>query len=121
MSRAIIHDLGFPSPQLQTIHHRGLGFIYRTDFEWPEYGLIGEYDGAGKYLKLDRRGTSDPGEAVASEKRREDYLRKETGYTFARWGTPELHSPSAIRKLLIGAGLPLINPAKLPKTSHAPN
>jgi hypothetical protein len=108
MSRALIHELGFPEPQLQTIHNRGGGGFYRTDFEWPEYRVIGEYDGVGKYLKSDQLGSKTPGEAVYAEKRREDELRRTSGSTVARWGTPELRAPAILRRILLDAGLPIM-------------
>ncbi|GGF25662.1 hypothetical protein GCM10011399_18940 [Subtercola lobariae] len=105
-ARVLMHALGFPPPALQTEHRNPRGGNYFTDFEWPEYRLIGELDGRGKYLKTEYLGRMSPGEAVVEEKIREDHLRAE-GFRFARWTTDELHNPARFRPLLLGAGLPV--------------
>jgi hypothetical protein len=40
-SRALIHVLGLAAPVLQHAFYDSDGFIGRTDFFWPEYGVIG--------------------------------------------------------------------------------
>lgn len=75
---------GIPEPELQfTIVGADGAFVARTDFGWPEFGLVGEVDGRAKYGDLLR-----PGEtaemAVMNEKRREDRIR-EAGYWIVRW------------------------------------
>ncbi len=51
------------------------GTTYWTDFLWPEHGVIGECDGARKYV--------DP-EILLQEKRRQIALER-AGYTVIRW------------------------------------
>lgn len=49
-ARAVFHENGLPPPVLQApIMGTDNKLTARTDFCWPEYGAIGEADGAGKY------------------------------------------------------------------------
>ena len=54
-----------------------------TDWWWPEYGLLGEFDGRIKYGRLLKPG-QDPGEVVFAEKNREDILREISGCRMIR-------------------------------------
>lgn len=105
MSRAVIHLLGFPPPLLQ-VEHRADGRCEFTDFEWPEFGLIGEFDGVGKYTRDEYLHGRTPAEVVILEKQREDRLRRATGSTFARWGWDAALRVSPLRDLLLSQGLP---------------
>ena len=49
LSRAVIHELGFPAPMVQVEHLTASGHRYLTDVEWPGWRLAGEFDGKGKY------------------------------------------------------------------------
>lgn len=80
VSRAVIHWLGYSAPVLQKPFHVE-GFKDRVDFYWPEWDIIGESDGYGKY------DDPDPEKVKANliaEKVREDRLRRHT-HGFARW------------------------------------
>jgi len=80
VSRAVIHWLGYPIPVLQKQYHVE-GFHDRVDFYWPEWDVIGESDGYGKY------DDADPEKVKANliaEKVREDRLRRHS-HGFARW------------------------------------
>jgi hypothetical protein len=81
-SRVLLHRLRLPRPvlQWQVPARRWVG---RTDFGWPELGTVGEFDGRITYGRLLRRGQT-PGDAVFTEKRREDAIR-EAGYRVVRW------------------------------------
>jgi len=105
LSRAAIHELGFPAPELQVEHLTARGNRYFTDVEWPERRLAGEFDGEGKYLKAEYLGRMTAGEAVVKEKRREDELRA-SGLRFARWGWDDALSGHLLRGILVEAGLP---------------
>lgn len=48
LSRAQMHVLGFPAPRLQTRMPQPDGPDDIVDFDWPEFGLFGEFDGHGK-------------------------------------------------------------------------
>ena len=105
ISRVVIHQLGFPTPLLQVRHDNPRGGSYFTDTEWPEFRLIGEFDGKGKYLKEEYLGRMSPGEAVYEEKVREDHLRAE-GNGLVRWGWDEIREPALLKHILLRAGLP---------------
>ncbi len=106
LSRALIHELGFPRPELQTRHRRPGGGYDVTDFEWPEHALIGEFDGRAKYERDEYRAGRTPGEVVFDEKVREDRLRAQ-GKTVARWIWSDLMPPTGLRATLLTKGLPL--------------
>ncbi|MCU1481964.1 MAG: hypothetical protein JWQ19_2750 [Subtercola sp.] len=105
LSRILVLESGFPSPELQTEHANPDGGKYFTDFEWPRHRIVGEFDGRGKYLKDEFLQGRAPGDVVYAEKRREDHLRAE-GNTVVRWGWHELHHPGLLVALLGSAGLP---------------
>lgn len=105
LSRGVIHELGFPTPRLQTRHVID-GAEYFTDFEWPEHQVIGEFDGLGKYLRDEYLRGRTTAEAVLDEKRRENRLRRATGSTVARWEWADALKLAPLRAILIEAGLP---------------
>ena len=80
------------------------GFIARTDFFWPEYGVVGEFDGDAKYLDdelLDGRSTR---ETILAEKKREDRLRA-LGYAVVRWDWNAVKNPEVLRRTLEAGGV----------------
>jgi len=107
LSRVAIFELGFPDPELQCPHRNPRGGSYFTDHEWEKYLVIGEFDGKGKYLKEEYLRGRTPGDVVYEEKIREDHLRAE-GFTVVRWGWAELADRAMLRRILVGAGLPVI-------------
>ena len=51
LSRLTFLDFGLPTPETQVeIFNEHGAEIARVDFLWPEYGVIGECDGFGKYF-----------------------------------------------------------------------
>lgn len=79
-----------PEPVLQYEVRDNAGtLVGRSDFCWPEHGLLGEFDGVQKYGRLLRLGET-PGDAVVREKVREDALRSITGFMMVRLIWPEL-------------------------------
>jgi len=58
--------------------------VGRTDFAWPDYGVLGEFDGMVKYTRHLRPGES-PGDALRREKVREDRIRELTGWLMIRF------------------------------------
>lgn len=107
LSRIRIFELGFPTPMLQCRHINPRGGYYFTDFEWPDYKTIGEFDGLGKYLKEEYLRSLTPGQAVVEEKIREDHLRAENN-AFARWEPDDVFHPAQLRRILLQAGLPIV-------------
>ncbi len=77
-SRARLHKLGLPPPELQAeICDEAGVFVARVDFLWAELGVVGEADGRAKYAK----GAAD---VLWQEKQREDAIRR-LGWEVVRW------------------------------------
>jgi hypothetical protein len=110
ISRVVIHRLGFPKPVLQFVFTDAAGRVI-VDFWWPEYSLVGEFDGQGKYLRDEYTGGRSIATVVLAEKDRENRLRAH-GPTVVRWGWTEAMSPPLLRRKLLAAGL------ALPETSQ---
>jgi hypothetical protein len=107
VSRVLLDDFGFPPPLLQVRHAAppGLGRWFYTDFEWPQFGLAGEFDGRAKFLKPEYLAGRNPSQVAFDEKMREDALRKELR-AVARWTWDYLVTPILLRDLLVKCGLP---------------
>ena len=88
--RFVPAPLGVPDPEQVRLAVRG-GKRFRVDFFWPQWRLIGEADGFGKY------GT-EPEEIRrnwAAERRRQAQL-EDAGYVVIRWTWADLQDPRAI-------------------------
>lgn len=107
LSRARIHSLGFPEPELQASFHDDDGFVARTDFHWRKYRVIGEFDGDAKYLRDEYLGSLSSREAVLAEKKREDRLRA-LGFAVVRWDWATANDPDRLKRKLAAAGLPAV-------------
>ena len=84
LGRYLMWTQHLPEPELQfEVRDRWGHLIGVTDFAWPEYRLLGEFDGMAKYGRLLKDGET-PGQAVEREKNREDALREETGWLMVR-------------------------------------
>ncbi|MCW2784527.1 MAG: hypothetical protein JWP74_1044 [Marmoricola sp.] len=90
--RFLFYQYGLPKPQLQYVVRDGSDLIGNTDFGWPEYGVLGEFDGRVKYEKYLRPGET-PADAVIREKLREDRMREATGYSFIRFTWADFYKP----------------------------
>lgn len=73
LTHLALHDSGFPEPEPQTWLLGADGKRYRVDFFWPQYGLVLEADGRGKYQD----------DQLWAEKRRELALTR-AGYRVVR-------------------------------------
>lgn len=93
-SRFLFWAHGLPKPELQYPVYDGSELVGMCDFAWPEYGVLGEFDGRVKYGRYLRPGES-PGDAVFREKVREDRLREITGWRMIRLIWSDLNSPTA--------------------------
>lgn len=106
-SRVLIERAGFPRPLLQVGFEDAGGLIGYVDFFWPDFRLIGEFDGLEKYSKQAYLAGRVPSEVVTDEKIREDRLRAtETEPGVSRWIWLTLMAPPALERQLRGAGLP---------------
>jgi hypothetical protein len=95
LSRYLMWTQHLPEPRLQFEVYDEFGnLIGRCDFAWPEYGLLGEFDGKEKYGRLRLEGETVQ-QAVVREKTREDALREATGWLMIRLIWRELFTPSA--------------------------
>lgn len=91
-TRHLLWQQNVPAPQLQYRIWAGRRLVGRTDFAWPELGLLGEFDGMVKYGRL-LKPHEDPADAVVREKRREDELRELTGWRMIRFVWADLAQP----------------------------
>jgi hypothetical protein len=98
VSRVRIADDGFPAPVLQPWFETDRG-AFRTDFSWPAFGIIGEFDGLVKY-------GGDPGTLIAEKRREEALGRHRDVRAIRRWTWSDLAIPGALYSLLRSAGLP---------------
>lgn len=105
VSRAVMHWQGFPEPLLQA-EHRVAGRVYRSDFCWPEFRVLGEVDG---WIKYSRDDPSEAASALRDEKRREDALRR-AGWRIARWDYVGALRGDGPYDALRAAGLPVTRP-----------
>ncbi|MFP5311857.1 MAG: hypothetical protein ACLGH7_05550 [Actinomycetes bacterium] len=105
LSRAQMHLLGFPAPMLQAKLRQEGSLLARTDFFWPKYRLIGEFDGDVKYLSDDYLGTRTARQAVLAEKKREDRLRA-AGFRVVRWDWATASDSARFTACLRQAGMP---------------
>lgn len=103
-SRVQVADAGLPAPLLQARFDDRLGLIGFVDFYWPDFGLIGEFDGLVKYSDPAMLAGRTPAQALTDEKRREDRLRG-TGPRVARWVWATLRARGALAAQLRAAGL----------------
>ncbi|HEY8913816.1 hypothetical protein [Lacisediminihabitans sp.] len=106
LSRVNIHELGFPAPVLQARFEDYRGHIGDTDFWWPGFGLIGEFDGLVKYTRNEYTNGRSVDEVMIEEKVREDRLRAR-GPSVSRWLWGTAMRPRELFRQLSAAGLKL--------------
>lgn len=84
-----------PAPMLQARIRDECGrFVARVDFYWPEFGVVGEADGAMKYT--DRT-------VLIAEKHRQEAL-EELGLIVVRWSWDDvIHRPRVLQTRLARA------------------
>lgn len=91
---------GLPRPDLQRAVADASGHAFAfTDFAWDEFSLFGEFDGRGKFLRGLRPGETS-GDVVFREKRREDKIRRLTGWRFVRLAWADLAAPARTAALI---------------------
>jgi hypothetical protein len=104
LSRVMFLEIGWPAPILQQPFFDVAGKIGEVDFWWPEFGLVGEFDGFVKYSRGDMLHGRTPAEAAVDEKRREDRLRAHRDVRgFARWMWSDLSQRGRLRSILQSA------------------
>ena len=96
-SRGVMICAGLPLPALQVcLYDRDGQFLARPDFFWKDRGIVGEYDGEGKYAGAFG---GAPERVFQSEKRRQAALEAE-GYFVLRWGKEVLRQPGELARRL---------------------
>lgn len=95
-SRAVMHEWGFPAPELQHQFDTAQG-PRRVDFWWPEVGIAGEFDGRIKYAE-------SPEAAHWEEKQRANALF-DLGVPLVRWTWLDLAQRAPFVRRLDAAGL----------------
>jgi hypothetical protein len=94
LGRQLMWRTHLPEPILQfEVYDEHGQLVGRCDWAWPEYGLLGEFDGKEKYGRLRREGETIE-QAILREKTREDALREITGWLMIRIIWPELFTPA---------------------------
>lgn len=105
LSRGQMELLGVPKPDLQVSFRRedgtGLDIV---DFDWPELGVFGEFDGETKYRDERMRSGRSAEEVVWDEKQREDRLRRKRPGC-ARWVWSDALDRSRLARILAAAGV----------------
>lgn len=107
ISRWAMHAIGCPPPVLQQPFADSVGPIGIVDFWWPEFNVIGEFDGQSKYVREEYTAGADAADIVIAEKLREDRLRATaSGPRVVRWGWDATQNLSLLARKLRNAGLP---------------
>lgn len=105
LSRGQMELLGVPKPDLQVSFPRDDGSGSDVaDFDWPELGVFGEFDGEVKYRDERMRAGRSPEEVVWDEKLREDRLRRKRPGC-ARWVWRDALERSRLGRILAAAGV----------------
>ncbi len=100
ISRYWMIRAGIPMPILQfEVRTSGGALLGRSDFGWPDLGLLGEFDGRIKYDDLVPEGMT-AADVVMKEKHRENQFRSE-GYWTYRWGWKEANDGPAFMSYLL--------------------
>jgi hypothetical protein len=104
LSRVNIALAKLPAPALQVPLRGASGQLYFVDFWWPEFDLIGEFDGRAKYSDPEFLRGRSPQQALTDEKLREDDLRA-AHHRMTRWMWETAISMPRLRRHLMTAGL----------------
>lgn len=110
LSRGQMHLLGFPPPRLQVRLARPDGSADIVDFDWPEHGLFGEFDGHGKYVRDQYTRGRTTADIVIAEKEREDRIRLLHRPRGVRWDWKVALDARRLAARLTDAGLPRSEP-----------
>lgn len=105
LSRGQMVLLGVPTPELQVHFPRGdRPGDDIVDFDWPELGVFGEFDGKAKYVDRALAQGRGPEDVLWDEKLREDRIRRHRPRG-ARWGWEDALSRTRLAHVLAAAGV----------------
>ena len=99
-SRVTIERAGLPKPELQYEVSGPQGWVATTDFAWPDYGVVGEADGKGKYK--DPKPGKTPEDVIMTEKERDEEIRQ-AGWWPVHWNWAKSFDIVALGRLIRGA------------------
>ena len=106
LSRTRMFQLSLPMPELQHWFCDAEGTNGRTDFYWPELGLVGESDGDMKYAVAEGESGREVVDALLREKSREQRLRRHAEVdNVARWDWDDAFPPGKLHAVLAAFGL----------------
>lgn len=106
LSRAVIHGARLTRPVLQARFPEVGPLVGVVDFWWPEFGVVGEFDGDVKYRDASLRRGRSPEQVVIDEKRREDALRAMPDVrTVVRWTWADALRSEPLLRALARAGV----------------
>jgi hypothetical protein len=93
LARHLMWTQHLPEPLLQfKVYDQNGILVGVTDFAWPDYGLLGEFDGKIKYGRLLKPGET-ASDVIVREKEREDKLREITRWLMIRYIWQDLFTP----------------------------
>ncbi|WP_162893273.1 type IV toxin-antitoxin system AbiEi family antitoxin domain-containing protein [Microbacterium halotolerans] len=98
VSRMYLARLGFDGIEQQVPITAPNGRTYTVDFRVS--GVLGEFDGARKYIDRGMRGGRSVEQVVLDEKRREDWIRARSGERLIRWTNQEITTPDHFLRFL---------------------
>lgn len=104
VSRANMHVMRFPAPDLQVAFRRAGGGHDIVDFDWPDYGAFGEFDGEIKYTDPRHMNGRSLEQVLRDEREREARIRRHRPNPI-RWGWDVALNPSRLARRLIDHGL----------------
>ncbi|MHA7987298.1 hypothetical protein ACX9R5_15980 [Rathayibacter sp. CAU 1779] len=107
VSRVTVEELGFPEPELQIPIRLKSGDTVYSDFGWPDWRVVGEADGWGKYVDPRYPSTLSLEDRVKAEKRRDNAIRR-VQWTPAHWEWADAWKRDPLRAILLDAGLPIV-------------
>lgn len=103
-SRANMHVMRFPPPELQVPFLREDGGHDIVDFDWPDHGAFGECDGEVKYTDPRYMNGRSPERVLLDERERERRVRRYRPNAI-RWGWDVAISAPRLARRLIHHGL----------------
>ncbi|SJN29220.1 hypothetical protein FM125_07525 [Micrococcus lylae] len=105
VSRGRMIELGFEVPELQVAVSDADGFIARVDSLWRERGIVGEFDGIGKYDVDAHANAEERRRYLRRQQDREIRLQRVCSHVL-HWTWRDVQDPARLRRLLDGAGVP---------------
>ena len=90
ISRLWMWQLGVPDPELQHRVDFPDGTFALLDFAWPALQKWAEFDGQVKYVDPVILAGREPDDVLAAQHRREQRVRRATGWAVCRWGFAEM-------------------------------